>query len=118
TWTHNTRRLLKGAGPITVQLHSSDANRLGISTGQRVTVRSRTGQVDIEAEIDDDMSPGVVSIPQGWGHHRAGIGMRTAAGQPGVSINSLTDGGRVDPLTGNAAFNGTPVAISASRQAA
>lgn len=118
TWTHNSRRLLKGAGPITVQMHPADANRLGISTGQMVTVRSRTGQVDIEVEIDDDMSPGVVSIPQGWGHQRPDIGMRTAAGQPGVSINSLTDGGRIDPLTGNAAFNGTPVAISARRQAA
>ncbi len=83
-----------------------------------VVVRSRTGQVDIEVEVNDDMSPGVVSIPQGWGHQRAGIGMRTAAGQPGVSINSLTDGDRVDPLTGNAAFNGTPVAISTSRHAA
>lgn len=119
TWTHNSRRLLKGTGPITLQVHSSDARRLNVSAGQMVVVRSRTGQVDIEVEIDDDMSPGVVSIPQGWGHHRPGIGMRTASGHPGVSINSLTDSERIDPLTGNAAFNGTPVAISAlSRQAA
>lgn len=118
TWTHNSRRLLKGAGPISVQLHPSDASRLGLGTGEIVTVRSRTGQVDIEVEIDDDMSPGVVSIPQGWGHHGPGIGMRTAAGQPGVSINSLTDGDRIDPVTGNAAFNGTPVAISPARRAA
>jgi anaerobic selenocysteine-containing dehydrogenase len=118
TWTHNSRRLLKGAGAITVQMHSGDASRLGVEAGQMVTVRSRTGQVDIAVEIDDDMSPGVVSIPQGWGHHRAGIGMRTAAAQPGVSINSLTDGRRVDPLTGNAAFNGTPVAISATGRTA
>lgn len=113
TWTHNSGRLLKGAGPITLQLHSSDARRLGVVTGQIVNVCSRTGQVDIEAEIDDDMRPGVVSMPQGWGH-RPGIGMRAAAAHPGVSINSLTDGERVDPLTGNAAFNGTPVAIHAT----
>ncbi|WP_097200966.1 molybdopterin-dependent oxidoreductase [Variovorax sp. YR752] len=118
TWTQNSRRLLKGTGRISVQLHSSDASRLGVGSGQFVTVRSRTGQLDIEVEIDDDMSPGVVSIPQGWGHHRPDIGMRLAAEQPGVSINSLTDSGRIDPLTGNAAFNGTPVAISAARQAA
>jgi len=37
---------------------------------------------------------------------------RVAATQPGVSINGLTDATRVDLLTGNAAFNGTPVAIS------
>lgn len=113
TWTHNSRRLLKGAGPITVQMHSSDAARLEIRNGQMVTVRSRTGCVDIALEIDDDMSPGVVSIPQGWGHHRPEIRMHTAAEHPGVSINSLTDGGRVDAVTGNAALNGTPVSIAA-----
>jgi hypothetical protein len=38
--------------------------------------------------------------------------MRVASSQPGVSINGLTDTARIDALTGNAAFNGTPVAIS------
>jgi len=38
--------------------------------------------------------------------------MSVAASQPGVSINDVTDPLRVDVLTGNAAFNGTPVAIS------
>jgi hypothetical protein len=40
--------------------------------------------------------------------------MTTAARQPGISINSLTDDRRIDPLTGNAAFNGTPVVIAAA----
>ena len=112
TWTHNTRRLLKGAGPITVQVHPDDARRLGIADGQLVTVRSRSGSLRLAAEFDADLAPGVVSMAQGWGHDRPGIGMRHAAAQPGASINSLTDATRVDPLTGNAAFNGTPVAIS------
>ena len=37
--------------------------------------------------------------------------MSVAAKSPGVSINDLTDVNRVDTLTGNAALNGTPVAI-------
>jgi len=118
TWTHNSRRLLKGAGPIALQMHPGDAARLGLAAGEQVTVRSRSGQLDVEVGIDEDMSPGVVSLPQGWGHHRPGIGMRAAAEQPGVSINSLTDSDRVDPLTGNAALNGTPVSISARQVAA
>ncbi len=111
TWTHNARRLLKGAGPITVQLHPDDARRLGIADGQLVTVRARSGRLRLPAELDGDIAPGVVSIAQGWGHDRPGIGMRHAAAQPGASINSLTDDARIDPLTGNAAFNGTPVAL-------
>jgi len=53
-----------------------------------------------------------VTIPQGWGHNQQGTNMSVAATQPGVSINDLTDASRVDMLTGNAAFNGTPVAIT------
>ncbi|GLS25653.1 molybdopterin-dependent oxidoreductase [Marinibactrum halimedae] len=111
TWTHNSYRLIKGKNPVTLQLHSSDAKALGVEAGQTVIVRSATGQVDIEVEINDDIFPGVVSIPQGWGHNHKKTAMSVAAKQPGISINSLTDDRRVDPLTGNAAFNGTPVAI-------
>ena len=114
TWTQNSYRLIKGRNPVTLQLHSKDAAALDLSAGQTVSVRSATGQVQIDVEIDDDILPGVVSIPQGWGHNHAKTGMSTAAQQPGISINSLTDDSRVDLLTGNAALNGTPVAIVAA----
>lgn len=45
------------------------------------------------------------------GHNQKDTNMSVAATQPGVSINDLTDVNRVDLLTGNAALNGTPVAI-------
>lgn len=112
TWTQNSARLVRGKNPCTVQLNSADADALGILNGQVVAVRSRTGEIHIEAEVSDDLLQGVVSIPQGWGHGQPGTRMRVAATQPGVSINGLTDTARVDTLTGNAAFNGTPVAIS------
>jgi anaerobic selenocysteine-containing dehydrogenase len=113
TWTQNSRRLVKGRNPVTLQIHSSDARKLGVSSGQTVAVRSPTGRIEIEVDVNDDILPGVVSIPQGWGHNHPDTRMTVAAGQPGVSINSLTDARRVDPVSGNAAFNGTPVAIEA-----
>ena len=113
TWTQNSHRLVKGKNPCTVQMSTGDAAALGICSGQRVLVRSAVGQIEIEAEVNDDLMPGVVSVPQGWGHDQDGTRMTVAATQPGVSINELTDTGRVDPLTGNAAFNGTPVSVSA-----
>ncbi|MEM8608842.1 MAG: molybdopterin-dependent oxidoreductase [Myxococcota bacterium] len=112
TWTHNSPRLAKGKNPCTLQLNPSDAAALGVVNGQRVRVRSHTGEIQIEAELTDDLLHGVVSIPQGWGHDQPDTQMTVAATQPGVSINGLTDTGRVDELTGNAAFNGTPVSIS------
>lgn len=112
TWTQNSPRLVKGKNPCTLQVNSTDADALGIANGEVVSVRSRTGEIHIEAEVSDDLLPGVVSIPQGWGHNQSDTNMTVAATQPGVSINGVTDPLRVDLLTGNAAFNGTPVAIS------
>jgi len=112
TWTQNSRRLVRGKNPCTLQLNPIDAEAIGIVNGEIVSVRSRTGEIQIEAEVSDDLLPGVVSIPQGWGHNQPDTNMNVAASQPGVSINGVTDPLRVDLLTGNAAFNGTPVAIS------
>ena len=112
TWTHNSHRLIKGKNPVTLQISPEDADEIGLVSGDTASVSSRTGNVEIQVEVIDDMMPGVVSIPQGWGHNHKNTNMSIAAKQPGVSINSLTDHLRIDTLTGNAAFNGTPVAIS------
>jgi len=111
TWTQNSDRLVKGRNPCTLEVHPEDAKALGITKGQLVTVSSMVGEVHIEVVITDDIQQGIVSMPQGWGHNQKGTKMSVAATQPGVSINDLTDANRVDTLTGNAAFNGTPVAI-------
>jgi hypothetical protein len=58
--------------------------------------------------------PGVVCIPHGFGHHRAGTRLSVASRlAAGVSLNDITDAGRVDPLTGVAAVNALPVSLHA-----
>lgn len=111
TWTQNSARLVKGKNPCTLEVHPEDAKILGIEKGQLLKVSSIVGEVEIEAVVTDDIQRGVVSMPQGWGHNQKGTRMSVAATQPGVSINDLTDANRIDTLTGNAALNGTPVAI-------
>lgn len=111
TWTQNSHRLVKGKAPCTLQMHSADARKLGLEDGQTAQVASPVGSIQLPVEIDDDMFEGVVSIPQGWGHNRPQTGMSVAESQPGVSINDITDGQRIDALTGNAAFNGTRVSV-------
>ena len=73
-------------------------------------VSSRTGAVEISCEVTDDIAPGVVSIPHGYGHIRDGF--EGNAINSGVSINDLTDELEIDELTGNAVLNGVPVAIT------
>ncbi|MDI9246298.1 molybdopterin-dependent oxidoreductase [Marinobacter sp. CHS3-4] len=114
TWTQNSHRLVKGKDPCTVQLNAEDAKELGLEDGQIAQVSSPVGEICLPVEINDDMFSGVVSIPQGWGHNRSDTAMSVASTQPGVSINDVTDTQRVDELTGNAAFNGTRVNVSAA----
>ena len=111
TWTQNSARLVKGKNPCTLEVHPEDAQQLGVTNGALLKVSSVSGSVEITAVVTDDIQKGVVSMPQGWGHNQKGTKMSIAATQPGVSINDLTDTNRVDTLTGNAALNGTPVAL-------
>jgi anaerobic selenocysteine-containing dehydrogenase len=112
TWTQNSQRLVKGKDPCTLQINPDDAQKLGLQDGQTAVVSSPVGHVHLPVELDNDMFAGVVSIPQGWGHNREDTAMTVAKTQPGVSMNDITDSQRVDALTGNAAFNGTRVAVA------
>jgi len=112
SWMHNSERLVRGKNRCTVMIHPDDAQSRKITNGDVVTVKSRVGEVQVEAEVTDTIMRGVVSIPHGWGHHREGIQMDVASEYAGVSVNDLTDDQRIDELTGNAAFNGVPVVIT------
>ena len=57
------------------------------------------------------MMRGVVCMPHGWGHGRAGVRLAIAAEHAGVSINDVVDDQRIDVLTGTAVLNGTPVDV-------
>ena len=93
-------------------MHPDDAARRRLRDGQRVRVQSETGAVTLPLTISDEMMPGVVSIPHGWGHQFAGTSLRVAEQHAGVSVNTLTDSRRYDPLSGNAAVNGVCVTVA------
>ncbi|GLX86621.1 dehydrogenase [Thalassotalea loyana] len=112
SWTQNSARLVKGRNPVTLEIHPNDATALGLEQGQMVKVNSAVGSVQLPVDITNDVLAGVVTMPQGWGHNQDDTNMSIAATQPGVSINDLTHASRIDNLTGNAALNGTPVAIT------
>jgi anaerobic selenocysteine-containing dehydrogenase len=95
-------------------VHPEDAQRYGLRDGGRARVSSARGVVDALVEVSDEMMHGVVSLPHGWGHDRAGTRTSVATSHAGVSVNDLTDDQRVDRLTGNAAFSAVPVEVSAS----
>jgi len=95
-------------------MHPADAAGRSLTTGQNVSVRSGVGSVVVPIEITEEMMPGVVSIPHGWGHDRMGIQLDVAQQHAGESINDVTDDLSIDALCGTAAFNGTWVSVDAT----
>jgi anaerobic selenocysteine-containing dehydrogenase len=111
SWLHNSERMVKGPARCTLLMNPTDAAARTVTDGEKVEVHSRTGAIEISLEVSDEMMPGVVSIPHGWGHDRAGVRMAVAEEHAGASINDLTDDQAIDTLCGTAAFNGTWVSV-------
>jgi anaerobic selenocysteine-containing dehydrogenase len=111
SWMHNSQRLVKGKPQCTILMHPTDAAERQLKPGQKVSVRSRVGSVVVPIEISEEMMPGVVSMPHGWGHDRLGIQLEVARQHAGESINDVTDNLTIDALCGTAAFNGTWVSV-------
>ena len=61
--TGRTEGLNEMAGSSFVEVNSADAERLGISDGDRVRVVSRRGAVESRAEVSDKTRPGEVWMP-------------------------------------------------------
>lgn len=113
SWMHNYPRLVKGKPRHQLFVHPSDAGSLNLKDGAKARISSRVGSVETEVLLTDEVMPGVVSLPHGWGHRRPGVKMAVAESQPGVSVNDLTDEQFLDALSGNAALNGVPVKVEA-----
>lgn len=113
SWLHNSERMVKGKLRCTILMHPNDAADRDLISGQNVTVQSRVGEIVLPVEVSEEMMPGVVSIPHGWGHDRSGNRLEVAQQHAGASINDLTDNQAIDALCGTAAFNGTPVTVVA-----
>ncbi len=111
SWMHNSHRLVKGKERCTLLMHPQDVQKQGLADQQLVEISSRVGCVKIKLEVSEDIMPGVVSIPHGWGHSRKGTHLEVAQQHPGASINDLTDTQLIDAISGNAAFSGVPVMV-------
>ena len=113
SWMHNLPALVKGKDRCTVQVSPADAERLGLAEGGRARVSSSVGELVAPVEITDEIMPGVVSIPHGWGHDAPGVRLGVATEHAGVNSNLLAPV-EVDVPSGNAVLNGIPVEVMAA----
>jgi len=111
SWMHNVKVLVKGKDRCTLLVHPEDAGRTGLVDGGIARVSSEAGSLEVPVEVTDEMMPGVVSLPHGWGHNVDGIRMSVAREHAGVNNNVLAPGHLVDEISGNAVVNGIPVEV-------
>jgi anaerobic selenocysteine-containing dehydrogenase len=114
SWMHNSARLVKGKPRHQLLMHPDDLADRGLADGQLVTVASTAGSVAVEVAASNDIMPGVVSLPHGFGHNRPGSRLTVANQVQGPSANDVTDANLVDAVAGTAAVNGVPVTVTAT----
>ena len=113
SWGQNVAALTGSTDLCTLQVHPDDAAARGLVDGGRAVVRSRVGRVEAPVEVTEDIAPGTVSLPHGFGNDEDGIRLSVASEVGGANSNVLTDEQEVDPLSGNAVLNGIPVDVAA-----
>jgi anaerobic selenocysteine-containing dehydrogenase len=113
SWTHNAEEFIAGGRDTNyLYVHPSDAARSGLADGDVVDVRSETATVRVPIRLLEDLMPGTVALPHGWGHQHA-TGLSVASKARGVNANLLAADGptKLERLSGMAHLTGIPVEV-------
>ena len=114
SWTQNIDELTNGANNQTnhVYVHPADAAKLGLGEGDIADIQSATGAIRLPVRLLDELMPGTVSVPHGWGHQHA-RGLAVASRLGGANVNLLASDGpdSVEQLSGMAHLSGIPVTL-------
>ena len=118
TWAHNVKEFVKGDRHTNyLYIHSADAGRRRLANGDLARVSANGKSLEVPVKIDDDMTPGSVAVPHGWGHQRA-EGLSTARTTSGVNVNIILPDGpdSIEPLSGMSHMNGVVVSVEAAHR--
>ena len=112
SWMNNYHRLTKGRPHNQLLMNPADMASRGIEDGSEVCVSNDTGEIYVTAIACDDLMPGIISLPHGWGQGKfSDLALRLATTLPGVNSNYLASAERYDVPSGNAVFNGIAVDV-------
>ena len=114
SWMHNLPALAKGPDRARLLMNPQDAARLSLLAGARVRVRSAAGAVETLLSLSDEVMPGVVSLPHGFGHQEAAATLRVAGALAGPNVNALTSQEEIEPILGTSILNGLHVVVEAA----
>ncbi len=116
SWMHNCKGLHIKKGSFYFQINPKDAETFGVQTGDQVNLKNEIGQISGPVKVSDRISPGVVSVPHGWGQNHRDNRLQHAATLAGASINDIIDDTSIDEISGNAILNGQRVSLVVEQQ--
>ena len=112
SWMHNVPALMRGDRRHALRIHPDDAAARSLIDGEPARIRSASGEVEVPVLVTDEMTPGVVALPHGWGHDG---GWQRANEAGGVNSNELMSASpdSLERLAGMSHLNGVPVEVDA-----
>jgi len=117
SWTQNIDALTNGDHNRTnyLYLHPADGQRLGLAEGDAADIRSATAAIRLPVKLLEELMPGTVAVPHGWGHqHASGLGVASQLAGANVNILASDGPGNIEPLSGMAHLSGIPVEVTAA----
>jgi len=108
SWAHNVSSFVKGDRDTNyLYIHPTDARAKGLADGALARVSVKDKFIEVPVRLDEDIMPGTISVPHGWGHQEAS-GLSVARKTRGVNVNRIIpDGpGAIEPISGMTHMNG------------
>ena len=93
SWAHNVREFVQGNRHTNyLFIHPSDAQSRNLSEGDTAKVSVGSKAIEVPVRLDEDLLPGTISVPHGWGHQRA-RGLSVARNTGGANVNIIMPDG-------------------------
>ena len=100
-------RVKKSRG-LALRISPEDAERAGVEAGGVARVVTRRGSCEVSVDVTDAMSPGHISLPNGYGLDYTADGDTSRLG---VSTNELTHSADRDPIAGTPWHKSVPARV-------
>ena len=109
SWMHNVDALVRSQKPQLL-VNPGDAACRGLGDGDCARLSTANGAIEVTVAISDEVGPGTVCYPHGWGH---GGGWRRANAAPGENVNLLLGLGveAIEFVSGTTLMDGIAVVL-------
>lgn len=114
SWMHNSEALMKGRNRRhAARVNPVDAADAGLVDGSTVRIRSKHGLIETETLVTDEVGPGTVAVPHGWGHRGGSWERANKAGGANVNLLASSDNADIERVAGMSHLNGIAVCLEA-----